>query len=113
MTALEDLKPVIEKLYNAKPTGANESPLWSLYYNQSTKQSHVGCQPLAENLHHVSPPVNELDFDVVVAEARSIFEKMYPGEEWFPETKEPTAEPETKDSDEEETVGKPKEETKE
>lgn len=83
--------------------GVNEPPLWSLYFNQSTEQSHVGSQ-LAENLHHVSPPVNELDFDTVVAEAKSIFEKMYPGEEWFPETKEPTAEPEEKDSDEEEKV---------
>lgn len=100
-----DLKPVIELVHSAtvSPTPKKEesyeteestkatvsNPLWSLYFNQSYDVPTYE-QNIPSNLFFVSPPINELDFDFVVQEAREIFHKMYPEEEFFPETKEPS-----------------------
>ncbi|XP_015788928.1 rab proteins geranylgeranyltransferase component A [Tetranychus urticae] len=84
--AKEDLLPIARKLFNFESGDEmNGKPklLWSCFYNQAT----VDCSSITDkyqNLYVTSPPVNELDYDVAIEEAKSIFDTLLPDEEFLP-----------------------------
>lgn len=84
--AKEDLLPIARKLFNFESGDENNVKpklLWSCYYNQATADcTHITDK--YQNLYVTSPPVNELDYDSVIEEAKSIFDTLLPDEEFLP-----------------------------
>lgn len=97
-TAYDDLKHCIDKVYSSvnyfdqvanEPKLFETQILWSIYFNQKcTKIKHLDNMA-PENLFTVTPPINELDYEYALNEARTIFQQMYPDDEFFPQTKQP------------------------
>ncbi|XP_054158800.1 rab proteins geranylgeranyltransferase component A-like [Oppia nitens] len=88
--------PIVKNLYNFTPditdncdeTDDKPKVLWSVYYNQHFSRC---VQPidLPENVWTTTPPVSELDFDLAINEARTLFSKMFPNDEFLPRASDP------------------------
>lgn len=91
-TAEQDLEPAVKMLFDTSPEGEGMSKpkaLYILYFNvEDTTQA-----PLNENcppgLILVSSPGPHLDYEHTVNEAREIFHRMYPNEEFLPRAPDP------------------------
>ncbi|NXC66909.1 RAE2 geranylgeranyltransferase, partial [Anhinga anhinga] len=95
-TAREDLEPVVQKLFNLNTeTGKNETDneelekprvLWAVYFNMRDssgvdKKSYEG---LPSNVYVCSGPDSALGNDCAVKQAETIFQEMFPAEEFCP-----------------------------
>ena len=93
-SAKEDLMPVVEKLFSTSPDSSGKPPLiWSLFYNISFLGSILVNDTVlsdSSTMFVVDGPLLEMDYGKCINEARSVFEKMFPGEEFLP--KAPDAE---------------------
>ncbi|XP_074738339.1 rab proteins geranylgeranyltransferase component A 1 isoform X1 [Strix uralensis] len=92
-TAREDLEPVVQKLFNLNPEKEAENEelekprvLWAVYFNMRDssgveKSSYDG---LPSNVYVCSGPDSALGNDCAVKQAETIFQEMFPAEEFCP-----------------------------
>ncbi|XP_071425503.1 rab proteins geranylgeranyltransferase component A 1 [Pithys albifrons albifrons] len=92
-TAREDLEPVVQKLFNLNAEKETENEelekprvLWAVYFNMRDssgveKNSYNG---LPSNVYVCSGPDSALGNDCAVKQAETIFQEMFPGEEFCP-----------------------------
>uniref|UniRef100_A0A663MRM0 Rab proteins geranylgeranyltransferase component A n=1 Tax=Athene cunicularia TaxID=194338 RepID=A0A663MRM0_ATHCN len=92
-TAREDLEPVVQKLFNLNPEKEAENEeqekprvLWAVYFNMRDssgveKSSYDG---LPSNVYVCSGPDSALGNDCAVKQAETIFQEMFPTEEFCP-----------------------------
>ncbi len=64
----------------------NNAPLWELSFDVDVV---LEDEERSTNVFCCSGPRFELDYDASVAEARRVFGRMYPGEEFLPRAPEP------------------------
>lgn len=94
-TARQDLKSTVEKLLKCSPydgvtkpdpTGADPRAqvLYSLYFNVPDTSHCDLSSSVPPNVHLCSGPDLDLDFDFAVNQAKEIFTKMYPEQEFLP-----------------------------
>lgn len=92
-TAKEDLKSTVEKLLNCQPFDGISKPssepalpqvLYALYFNVPDTSHCDLSTSVPQNVHLCSGPDLDIDFDFPVNQAKEIFSKMYPGEEFLP-----------------------------
>lgn len=89
--AESDLRVVVERLLTTEADGTSSKPriVWSLYFNQV---DHSGCDletSMPGNLYLCPGPNTDLDYDLAIEQARSIFGRMFPGEEFLPRAPDP------------------------
>ncbi|XP_035222226.1 rab proteins geranylgeranyltransferase component A 2-like isoform X3 [Stegodyphus dumicola] len=97
-TAEEDLKYAVELLFRSEASG-NEVPngstnhkpniLWCLYYNQKDTSTIDLNFCVPGSIFLTSSPDVQLDYEHSVKEAREIFNKICPGEEFLPRAPDP------------------------
>ncbi|XP_014810426.1 PREDICTED: rab proteins geranylgeranyltransferase component A 1 [Calidris pugnax] len=92
-TAREDLEPVVQKLFNLNTEKETENEelekprvLWAVYFNMRDssgidRNSYVGLPP---NVYVCSGPDPALGNDCAVKQAETIFQEMFPTEEFCP-----------------------------
>ncbi|NXO54003.1 RAE2 geranylgeranyltransferase, partial [Aramus guarauna] len=92
-TAREDLEPVVQKLFNLNTEKETENEelekprvLWAVYFNMRDssgidKNSYDG---LPSNVYVCSGPDSALGNDCAVKQAETIFQEMFPAEEFCP-----------------------------
>jgi hypothetical protein len=86
--AKKDLLPVASQLFNfTSEPGPKPKLLWSCYFNQTSVLEPIEGD--TEGVFVLRPPVNELDYDQAILEARTVFSKMYPDDEFLPRAPEP------------------------
>jgi hypothetical protein len=90
-----DIKPVTDILFQPRNEeehlDGDDRPvvLWDLYFEQlDTAGSDLGSRA-PDNVFIVPGPVNELDFECCIREARRIFDLICPGEEFLPKAPNP------------------------
>ncbi|XP_054713825.1 rab proteins geranylgeranyltransferase component A 2-like [Uloborus diversus] len=92
-SAEEDLSAAVNLLFNIDSTTESKAErpnlLWSMYYNQKDTSTVNLNSRVPEGLFLTSSPDFELDYEHAVAEAREIFEKICPGEEFLPRAPDP------------------------
>lgn len=92
--AKQDLLPTLKKLYNFSASGSSSesavkpTPLWALYSNHLYRASNE-IIPSPQGTVIISPPTGELDFDFAIEEARTLFLRMFPDQEFLPRAPEP------------------------
>jgi RAB protein geranylgeranyltransferase component A len=95
--AKTDLQPVVELLFQPQPSDVTASMdseirrpnvLWSLFFNVDNS-SRCDLTSSIDNILVVSGPDEYIDYDHAVTEARQIFERMCPGEEFLPKAPNP------------------------
>ncbi|XP_063869348.1 rab proteins geranylgeranyltransferase component A-like [Scylla paramamosain] len=89
--AESDLRVVVERLLTTEADDTSSKPriVWSLYFNQV---DHSGCDletSMPGNLYLCPGPNTDLDYDLAIEQARSIFGRMFPGEEFLPRAPDP------------------------
>lgn len=87
--AQSDLKPVTDLLFNTSDSDVSGRPrvLWSLYFNiDNTSQRDLTS---VDNILVVGGPDELIDYDNAIAQARQVFDKMCPGEEFLPKAPNP------------------------
>lgn len=89
--AESDLRVAVERLLTTEADDTSGKPriVWSLYFNQV---DHSGCDLQANtpsNLYLCPGPNTDLDYDLAIEQARSIFGRMFPGEEFLPRAPDP------------------------
>ncbi len=66
------------------------SPLWDLSYEMDVlEEKEEGGSGGIENVFSCSGPSFELDYDAAISNARAVFQRMFPGEEFLPRAPEP------------------------
>ncbi|KAL9971645.1 hypothetical protein ACROYT_G017841 [Oculina patagonica] len=85
-SAKDDLEPTADKLFHFPSEGNVQSDkptvLWSLYFNQAIPDSScVGDLP--SNVHVMSLPGTSIGFGEALQQAREVFEKICPDEEFL------------------------------
>ncbi|NXY82959.1 RAE2 geranylgeranyltransferase, partial [Alcedo cyanopectus] len=92
-TARQDLEPVVQKLFNLNTEKETENEelekprvLWAVYFNMRDssgveKNSYSG---LPSNVYVCSGPDSALGNDCAVQQAETIFQDMFPGEDFCP-----------------------------
>ncbi|XP_054695369.1 rab proteins geranylgeranyltransferase component A 1 isoform X3 [Grus americana] len=92
-TAREDLEPVVQKLFNLNTEKETENEelekprvLWAVYFNMRDssgieKSSYDG---LPSNVYVCSGPDSALGNDCAVKQAETVFQEMFPAEEFCP-----------------------------
>lgn len=101
-TAEDDLVPISDLLFckpNTSGCAVNieeENPvpkkpniLWCTFFNQMDTSTVDLNSNVPAGLFVTSSPDVDLDYELAVKEAREIFEKMYPGEEFLPRAPDP------------------------
>ncbi|XP_075796867.1 rab proteins geranylgeranyltransferase component A 1 isoform X2 [Pelodiscus sinensis] len=95
-TAKEDLEPIVQKLFSlnsetereSENEGGPEKPrvLWALYFNMrdSSGIDKNSYDSLPSNVYVCSGPDCELGSDYAVKQAETIFQEMFPNEEFCP-----------------------------
>ncbi|XP_044176469.1 rab proteins geranylgeranyltransferase component A-like isoform X1 [Acropora millepora] len=87
-SAMEDLKPTAEKLFHIRSGDegdvASDKPtvLWSLYFNQAISDSSCVAD-LPSNMHVLDMPGVTIGFGEALQQAKEVFEKICPGEEFL------------------------------
>lgn len=87
--AKKDLLPIARRLFRLEDGTegglTNEKPalLWCCFFNQTYVDCSNVCNSF-KNMYVTSPPCNEMDYDSAIAEARQIFNEMYPEEVFLP-----------------------------
>ncbi|KFV52340.1 Rab proteins geranylgeranyltransferase component A 1, partial [Tyto alba] len=108
-TAREDLEPVVQKLFNLNPEKETENEelekprvLWAVYFNMrdSSGVEKKLYDGLPSNVYVCSGPDSALGNDCAVKQAETIFQEMFPAEEFCP----PPPNPEDTIYDEDEIV---------
>uniref|UniRef100_A0A0N7ZC84 Rab proteins geranylgeranyltransferase component A n=1 Tax=Scylla olivacea TaxID=85551 RepID=A0A0N7ZC84_SCYOL len=89
--AESDFRVVVERLLTTEADDTSSKPriVWSLYFNQV---DHSGCDletSTPGNLYLCPGPNTDLDYDLAIEQARSIFGRMFPGEEFLPRAPDP------------------------
>ncbi|RWS11124.1 rab proteins geranylgeranyltransferase component A 2-like isoform X2 [Dinothrombium tinctorium] len=89
--AKKDLLPVAKKLFDFSCSENSSKPklLWSCYYNQKFVDCSNNFEMKIKSAFVVSPPMNELDYDFAISEARQIFSTMFPDSEFLPRAPDP------------------------
>jgi hypothetical protein len=94
-TAKEDLEETARLLFDFNTVadssnGSKPKVLWRMYFSQTSVASREEANAcLPGNVVLTSQPDSELGFDSVVAEAKSIFERICPNEEFLPTPPDP------------------------
>ncbi|CAG8504994.1 14502_t:CDS:10 [Ambispora leptoticha] len=89
----EDLYEALEKLVNISrnpQTGSSSTkpnPIFALFYHSFARSINQSIIP--ENIITVNDPDSNLTFESATKQARLLFEKMYPGEEFLPPGPDP------------------------
>ncbi|XP_064112420.1 rab proteins geranylgeranyltransferase component A-like isoform X1 [Macrobrachium nipponense] len=88
--AEDDLKVVAQSLF-AKDEESSSKPklLWSLYFNQMDISNVDLKQDTPENIYFCSGPDALLDYDSAISQARTLFTRMFPEEEFLPRAPDP------------------------
>lgn len=87
-SARDDLEPFLNLLSQASFNTIESDPLMrpkiliAAYYKENVPDTKSSTLP-AENAACVSPPDATIDFGTVVKEARGLFQRLYPDEEFF------------------------------
>ncbi|XP_025085807.1 rab proteins geranylgeranyltransferase component A 2-like isoform X2 [Pomacea canaliculata] len=96
--AATDLKPAANTLFDMCPQQTDDCAevgkrkprvLWSLFFKQVDLSNITATEKVPENLFIVCGPGAEIDPDKHVAEARKIFKKICPDEEFLPKPPHP------------------------
>lgn len=88
-TSKQDLMLVVEKLFSTSQDSSGKPKIiWALFYNISFLNANLSSN--SPNLFVVDGPVFDMDYGKCINEARVVFEKMFPNEEFLP--KAPDAE---------------------
>lgn len=85
-TAKEDLEKVVSSLFSFNTeieTGQRPEVLYFAYFNQPVRQPVVSSQ-IPANIFITSDPTSDVDSASHVEEAKSIFEKICPNENFLP-----------------------------
>ncbi|NXP44038.1 RAE2 geranylgeranyltransferase, partial [Heliornis fulica] len=97
-TAREDLEPVVQKLFNLNTEKETENEeldkprvLWAVYFNirDSSGIDRNSYDGLPSNVHVCSGPDSALGNDCAVKQAETIFQEMFPTEEFCPPAPNP------------------------
>ncbi|NXM76731.1 RAE2 geranylgeranyltransferase, partial [Serilophus lunatus] len=92
-TAREDLEPVVQKLFNLNAEKETENEelekprvLWAVYFNMrdSSGVERSSYDGLPSNVYVCSGPDSALGNDCAVKQAQTIFQEMFPTEEFCP-----------------------------
>jgi len=90
-TAEEDLLPIVSRILKFNTDGGDSDTrplvLWHTFFNQNIRSFNKLSLPA--NLLVCSDPSIEPGFQDVLTEAKALFERMYPGEEFLPKMPEP------------------------
>ncbi|CAH0392848.1 unnamed protein product [Bemisia tabaci] len=109
VSAQEDLLPIVSNLFNpytleddeksadaavegdSAEISENWKPrlLWALYYNVLDTSPQFFSPSVPANVHLCSGPDGDLDFDASVNQAKSIFSRICPEEEFLPRAPDP------------------------
>ena len=94
--AEKDLEVAVKKLFSQckfedKDEGEKPSILWSLLFNQVNyvPSAETENNTLPSNLYFCSGPDAKLDYDDAITQARDLFKKIYPEEEFLPRAPDP------------------------
>lgn len=83
-TSQEDLTATVEKLFCTSEVPSQKPQLiWALYYNISYVDQMLSSN-IPENLFLVNSPVYEIDYEKSIGEAKAIFDRMFPNEDFLP-----------------------------
>ncbi|XP_076467697.1 rab proteins geranylgeranyltransferase component A 2-like [Babylonia areolata] len=86
----QDLQPAISTLFqDDKEAGAKPQVLWSLQFQQRDLSAVTTTEHTPSNVFVVTGPGTELDTDGCVAEAKTIFQRLCPEEEFLPKPPHP------------------------
>lgn len=87
----EDLSAIVNTLFTTTDSDDRERPcmLWSLYFSQVDTSSPQPTDCTPDNVILLSGPGTDLDLDRPVCEARAIFQKVLPEEEFLPKAPNP------------------------
>jgi RAB protein geranylgeranyltransferase component A len=87
--AREALEPVVHSLFKLTEDSSDDKPLllWSAYFNQEIRSVSEADKP--SNMHIVSDPDFELDFEQALKQVETIFKQIYPDEEFIPTVPHP------------------------
>ncbi|XP_064608436.1 rab proteins geranylgeranyltransferase component A 2-like [Liolophura sinensis] len=85
----EDLQPALDLLFpdSASPSDSGPSILWYMYFRQSNTQGVETQTP--DHVVTIPGPGSELDMDHVVKQAKDIFARLCPDEEFLPKAPNP------------------------
>ncbi|CAH1777558.1 unnamed protein product [Owenia fusiformis] len=89
-SASEDLAYAVDLIFTGNQA-SRERPniLWSLFFNQIERGDNASSDVTPENLLLVSGPNSDMDYEQSVLQARELFEKVCPGEEFCPKAPNP------------------------
>ncbi|RIA85677.1 GDP dissociation inhibitor [Glomus cerebriforme] len=84
-SAKEDLYKALEKLVNISNNDSSlSSPLFALFYRHKYRDTTSLSSLLPNNIIVTNDPDSSLDFEAATIQAKQLFEKMYPNEEFLP-----------------------------
>lgn len=85
-SAKKDLSPIVNELFK----NDLEAIMWNFYYQQSTgPQTGPIETDKIDGLFITSPPSNDLDYSHCISEAKMVFNKMFPGQDFLPRAPDP------------------------
>nr|XP_045584884.1 rab proteins geranylgeranyltransferase component A 1-like isoform X1 [Procambarus clarkii] len=87
--AEEDFKVAVKRLFGNGEDPDKPSILMSLYFNLADLSGCDLVSGAASNLHLCCGPGAELDYDSAIDQARCIFSRMFPEEEFLPRAPDP------------------------
>ncbi|XP_068220721.1 rab proteins geranylgeranyltransferase component A 2 [Palaemon carinicauda] len=88
--AEEDLKVVTQNLFAMDEENSDKPKLlWSLYFNQMDLSNVNLTEDIPENIYLCSGPDAFLDYDSAISQARTVFTRMFPEEEFLPRAPDP------------------------
>eukprot|EP00029_Vermamoeba_vermiformis_P006908 TRINITY_DN2838_c0_g1_i1.p1 TRINITY_DN2838_c0_g1~~TRINITY_DN2838_c0_g1_i1.p1 ORF type:complete len:539 (+),score=162.50 TRINITY_DN2838_c0_g1_i1:52-1617(+) len=87
--AREALEPVVHSLFKLSDEPENYKPLllWSAYFNQEIRSVAATDTPV--NMHIITDPDFELDFEQSLQQVEALFKTICPGEEFIPTVPHP------------------------
>ncbi|XP_052815903.1 rab proteins geranylgeranyltransferase component A 2-like isoform X2 [Mya arenaria] len=88
----DDLAYAVNTLFNSDPESTDQSKpsvVWSLFFSQFDQSVIQDSDHLPSNVVLMSGPGSELDIDQCVGEARAVFQKILPDEEFLPKAPNP------------------------
>lgn len=82
-----DLNPIINQIFK---DDIKDAIIWKFYYQQLTgPQTGLIKTDEIDGLFITSPPSNDIDYSHCISEAKQIFDKMFPNQEFLPRAPDP------------------------
>lgn len=87
--AESDLQVAVTRLLTTNSDNTKPKIVWSLFFNQADYSSCDLGASTPTNLYLCPGPNTDLDYDLAIEQARSIFGRMFPGEDFLPRAPDP------------------------